>query len=573
MTSRLSNPVALAGAALILLLLLEAALILPPLIQPLLVALKPEVSAGLPGTSEGWTLQNLFDIYSLAEYRRPLITTVVLSLVVTCLASLIGLTLAFIVNRTDVPGRSLWELAVILPFFLSPFSTAIAWVSLGAPRTGYINTFFDAIGLGRLIDIFTFSGVTWVMVTAFVPVAYLTISGPMRSMDGSIEEAALMVGAKPRQVLTRITLPVLAPGILAAAVLILVLAAEIYSIPALIGLPGGVASLPWTSISLTQNWPPQYGHAAAATSVLLLLTALGMAYYSRVTRKSHKFITVGGKGAKPRTIALGRWKWLCLAILGVYVGLSTVLPYLALLFSSFQTFATANILNVKLTLDNYTYILSSPNLVRSIANTVIVSAIAATLAVLLVVAAAYGAVRGKSRLWGVVEWLIMLPVSLPGVIIGFGVLWTYVASPLYGTILLLILINVIRWQSFGIGVTKAGLYQIDGSLEEAARMQGAGALRAAFTISLPLIRRSLLAAWLFMIVMSMKELAASILVASARNTVLAVATWDLAIAGEFNKAAALAIVQTLLMLALILITAKIFRIDLRNMGGSAEHAK
>jgi iron(III) transport system permease protein len=304
--------------------------------------------------------------------------------------------------------------------------------------------------------------------------------------------------------------------------------------------------------------------------VLLLLTVVGMTFYTSVTRRSHKFITIGGKGAKPRIVELGRWKWACIGFLSLYVGLSMVLPYLALAFSSLQTFATQNIIDVKLTFDNYRYILNSPNLMRSIANTLLVSIVAATAAVVLVLIAAFGVVRGRSRLWNAVEWLIMLPVALPGVIIGFGVLWTYVASPLYGTLVLLVLVNVIRWQSFGIGVTKAGLYQIDGSLEEAARMQGAGVLRAAWTISLPLIRRSLMAAWLFMIVMSMKELAASILVASARNTVLAVATWDLAIAGEFNKAAALAIVQTVLVLGLIIITARVFRIDIRNMGGSAE---
>jgi len=566
------RPIPLAGFALVTLLLLELALVLPPVINPLLVALKPETSAGLPGSAPGWTLDNLVDIYVLEQFRNPLIATVIVAVIVTVLSSIIGLALAFLVHRTDLPLKGVWEMAIILPFFLSPFSTAIAWVGLGASQTGYLNLLTDGLGLGRLFNIFSYGGVIWVMTTAFVPVAYLTISGPMRSMDGAIEEAALMVGAKPWRVGLDITLRVLTPGIVATAVLVLVLSAEIYSIPALIGLPGGVTSLPWTAISLTLNWPPQYGHAAAAASVLLIITVVGMAVYTASTRRSQRFITIGGKGSRPRIVPLGAWKWPWLALLGGYIAFSMLLPYAALAFSSFQAFATQSLSVASLTLDNYRYILASPNIMRSIGNTVLVSAVAATIAAALVLIAAFGVIRIKGRLWHTVEWLMILPVALPGVIIGYGVLWTYVSTPLYGTLALLILVNVLRWQSFGIGVTKAGLFQIDHALEEAARMSGAGALRAAWSISLPLIRRSVLAAWLFMIVMAMKELAASLLVASTRNTVLAVATWDLAIAGEFNKAAALAIVQSALVLILIVVVAKLFRIDLRGMGSGSERA-
>src|SRR4029079_15956796 len=113
------------------------------------------------------------------------------------------------------------------------------------------------------------------MVTAFVPIAYLTVSGPLKSMDGTLEEAGLMLGASAWRVTRDVTLKLLMPAIVAAAMLVLVLSAEVYSIPGLLGLPGGVKSLPWTAVTLTQNWPVQYGHAAAASTVLLLITVAG----------------------------------------------------------------------------------------------------------------------------------------------------------------------------------------------------------------------------------------------------------------------------------------------------------
>lgn len=546
-----------------------ALLVLVPTLRALLVTFQEQATTGLGQVAGTFTLENLATVFSSAAYLGPLRNTMILAVVVTLGSLLLGGTFAWVVARTNVPFARSLELFLVIPFFLSPFSMAVAWVMLLAGRSGLVNQFLrDVVGINLSLTIFSAWGVAMVMIISFAPVAYLSIVGVMRGMDASMEEAALVCGARRASMLRTVTLPLLRPALISAGMLVFILSAEMYTVPGFLGTPAGYSSLPYKIVVDMTVFPVQRGRAAAAGLILLAITLVGIAIYRAATTKAHRYVTIGGKGSRQRTVDLGRWRIpVLLGLLG-YVALSVVLPMVALLIGSLQRFYGATLTSANLGLDAYRSVLSSAPMVNSIRNTLVVAVVAATLCTLLTALIAYMALRSKLPGRRTADFVASLPIAVPGVVLGLGFLWIYVRTPLYATVWLLIIVNVTRWQPFGLGVMKSGLLQVHRELEESARVSGAGHARVISDVLIPVLRSSLLASWLFIAIMSVKELAASLLVATQSSTVIAVQTWNVAQAGRYNVAAALAVIQTLMMVGLFAIARWVFRVDLVKVGAS-----
>jgi iron(III) transport system permease protein len=543
-----------------------------PLIYVVNSAFYKETDMGL---SAQRSFEALIDVYTTREYLKLLFNALSLATVVALLSMVIGVLMALIIGRTDIRGKPTWDLLITMPLFLSPFTGLISWVALGSEKTGFINValrpFFSLFVKDPqpLINIWTYAGMVWVMFLFFCPFAYMFTVGSLRGMDTSMEEAARTVGASYPQTLLKITLPMSSPAIFAAALLILILGAEMYTIPGIIGTTAGFDTLPWRMYHDMTIFPVKHAHAAAAGTILMICTAAGIYMQHRMTRKSERFITITGKGFRGTPVRLGRWKWAAIAVLAFYVGSAVILPFGSLLMMSLMKFSAPMITRDIFTLEHYDALFTNPALREALFHTIEVSFAAGVACVLVGFLISYSEVRRPSASARFLAFLAILPVAVPGVVYGAGLLWTYLRTPLYGSLTILLLAYIAKFLPYGVIISRSGILQIHPELEQSARMSGAGQTRALTAITLPLLKSSLVALFFFVMLMSIKELAASVLLYTERSQVLSVLTWHYMDNGNYQFAAAAAVVQTVIIIGIIVITRLIFRVSLNRTMGQA----
>ncbi|MEP7205650.1 MAG: iron ABC transporter permease [Casimicrobiaceae bacterium] len=522
------------------------------------------------GLSTERSLRAVLDVYATAAYLGYLADALILATVVTLSSLLVGMTMALLMARTDLPFKNTFDLLIIMPLFLSPFTGLIAWIALGSEKTGFINVTISAalgaIGLdpGPLINIWNYAGVVWVMFLFFCPFAYLFTVGNLRAMDSSLEEAARTTGATPLQTLLRVTVPMSVPAILASGLLIFILAAEMYTIPGIIGSTAGFTTLPWKIYQDATVFPVHSAHAAAGATMLLWITVFGIWLQRRVTRRSERYVTVTGKGFRGRPLPLGSWRWLALLFIGLYVLSADILPFGALLLSSFMKYSAPMISADIFTLKHYVQIFTLQNIRDSIWNTLYLAVLSGGLCVLAGLLISFMEVRRPSPSTKLLAFFGVLPVAVPGLVYGLGLIWTYVQTPIYGTVWVLLLAYVAKFLPYGIVVSRSAILQVHPELEQCARISGASSLKTLRAITMPLLKPTLIAILFFVMLMSIKELSASLLLYTQKSQVLSVLTWHYMDAGNYQFASALGVIQTLIMMALVVATRAIFNVQLEK---------
>lgn len=538
-----------------------------PLLYTINIAFFKETRLGL---STVRSLAAVVDVYTTAEYLGYLAQAVVLAALVTVASMLLGVTMALLIARTDIPGKSWLDLCIMLPLFLSPFTGLIAWINLGSEKTGFINVAAAAvmgslgIQIAPLVNVLSYFGVVWVMVLFFCPFAYLFTVGNLRGMDSSLEDAARTTGATALGTLRHVTLPLALPAIFASGLLIFVLAAETYTIPGIVGTTVGFTVLPWKIYLDSTTFPVRLAHAAAASTILLWVTAIGVLLQRHITRVSERFVTFGAKGHQSRPLRLGRWKWLALAFIGLYVLSADILPFGALLLSSFMRYSASALTADVFTLQQYVDLFNLEATREALWNTIWLALLSAGICALAGALISFMEVR-RQNLWTTLLALLgVLPVAVPGLVYGIGLMWLYLRTSLYGTAWILLLAYVAKFLPFSIVVSRSGILQIHRELEESARTSGASSLTALRLITLPLLQPTLIGIVFFIMLMSIKELSASVLLYSDRGQVLSVLTWHYMASGNYQFAAALGMVQTVIMMAIVIVTRAIFRIELEH---------
>ena len=507
------------------------------------------VSLGSPLQSGGLTLENFRTAYSDPEVVRSLGSTLVFAVGQMVVAVTFGTALAWVVARTDVPGRRAFEFMITFIFLMPLILGVVAWTMLLSPGRGLINQAVMAVfGLeAPPFNVNSMGGMIFVQGLYVTPLAFLIILPGFRSMNGALEEAARMAGAGPWACFRQVTLPMMFPSILSAALLLTIIGIESFDVPQLLGAPVGIYTYP-TQIyaAVAGRYPPDYGTGTALAVSLLAVTAVGVLFYRRATRAAGRYATVHGKGGAAAPVDLGRWRWAVSGICWLFFALAVFLPLGVLLLGSFLRFfgrfdATTF---SRMTLENYGKIFSHPRVAEGAMNSLLVSSISATICVALAVAVGYVAIRTTERGRGVLEGLAMLPISFPATVLGLGLLWGYVVFPVpvYGTIAILLIAYATRYLPIGLRTVAGPLMQLSRELEEAARMSGAGQYRTAGAIVLPLLRPALVSAWVLLFMMFMRELGMSILLAGLDNPVLSVVMYDYYESGELPLLSALCLV-------------------------------
>jgi iron(III) transport system permease protein len=475
----------------------------------------------------------------------------------TALAVAIGLAFSWIVVRTNTPWKGFIGVASLIPLFVPPLVAGVAWSILGSPKSGLLNTMMKWIGLDWRIDLYSMAGLILVFGMYYAPYVYMFTASALRNMDPSLEEAAEIVGVGPVRTLFTITFPLIAPAIISGMLLSFIVMLGIYGIPAVLGAPANISVLTTYIFKLTNWGPPLYSTAAAVAIILMVVTGALVVLQQRVL-SGRSFITVAGKAFRPRALDLGPWRWLTLALALLYLFIVVVLPTLALIVAAFRRFLfipnVASLFDMRhYSLVHFESIFDNPLTMRSIWNTMEVGLITAVLGGILAFAIGYTVHRGSAPGRRGIDLIAMLPVAIPGLVIGVAYLWAWIGLPggLYGTIWILALAFVARFMPDTMKALSTSLLQIHRELEEAAWICGKGRIATIRTIVLPLARPGTIAAMTLLFILAIRELGSSLFLYTSDTTVMAVLLLDYYEGGNTGKTAAFSLVQTALLALLI----------------------
>ena len=507
------------------------------------------------------TLEHFREALSNRLYVTALRNSLVLGTWTALLSIAIGLPLAWAVSRTDVPARRFVHVTALIAYLTPPYLTAIAFVNLFSPNAGLVNRLMrDGLGAPALtFNVFSMSGLVLVTVLHTFPFVYLLAASALESVDASMEESAQILGAGRWRTAAAITGPLVAPAVLSGALIAFVNAIALFGSQAIIGLPGRVFTLP-TRIYALFDYPPQYGLASAMSLVFVAITVIALALQRRyLARRS--FVTVGGKGSRPRRQALGPARWGVFAFCVAVFVIAVLAPYLTLLAVSVsRSWGLAFWQN--LTLEHYRFVLFEYDVTRrAIRNSLLLAAGTATLTVLLGSLIGWIDLRTTLRGRRLLDYTSLIPLGLPGIVVAVALIqfWLRVPVPIYGTLLIILLAYTGRYVPLAVRSANAAFRQIDPALEESARITGAGWLRTFGAVTLPLARPGLFAGWLLVFVPAIQELSASILLFSSQSITLAVAVYNLYETGALEPVAALAIVTMVIITAAIALATRLGR--------------
>jgi iron(III) transport system permease protein len=522
------------------------------------LVLAPVFAVVLGATQEtgGLSLRWLVNVVSST---RVIGNTLLVGFGTTALAVLIGGALALILVRIDTPGRGALEQCVILPLYITPLLTAIAWSWLGSPRGGLLNLIGrELLGIDRLVNLHSAAGVVFVSALAYAPLPFLLVAGALRAMDPALEDSARIHGASAASAFARVTLPLVLPATLGSAMLVFVQAMGLFSVPAVLGMPSSFYVAGTEIYRLINNYPPRFGQAAAWGFLLLAVTAL-LVWVQATLLERRSFVTVTGKAFRPRIVSVGRARHALAALAWAYVAAAVILPVATLLWASLVNFLTVDLKLMAFDLRHFRYVLFTyPKTYLAARNSLLLGMATATLVCALGLGIGWVLVRTRSRARGFLDQVSMMPLALPSIVLALGLLWTYVGAswlPIYGTIFILLVAYVTHYLPFGVRAASGALRQLHPELEDAARVSGAGLFKTLRLVVLPLSRPTLAAAWTLLFILALQEVSASILLYTSRTTVLSVAVFDLWEAGNVNALAALSVLQlavTFLALALVL---------------------
>jgi iron(III) transport system permease protein len=506
--------------------------------------------------SGAWSWVWYVQAYTNERNLAAIVNTIIVATGSAVLAAVSGTLLAWAVVRTDMPGRRLVEMASIVPFISTSFIGALAWILLGSPETGLVNQFWRFLGNEEpLINIFSLEGIIFVIALYEMPFVFLLVGGALRSMDPALEEASLSSGAGLWRTTTRVTLPLVLPAILASSLLVFVLAAEQFGVPAVLGTPARIRVLTTSIVATNTFYPPQRGLGAALCVTLLIIALLGL-WLQRRMLANRSFTTVGGKGSQPRRIALGPFRWLLLGVCVLYLMLAVVLPFSTIFLSSIRTLWTADFRWEQFTLANYHWILFEyPITLRAIRNSLFLAVVGATVTILLCALISFLSLRTRLPGRNALDYLSMLPLGFPGVVLAYGLLQVWINPPLvlYGTIWILFIAYLTRYLPIGVRATSATLVQIHQELEESSLSCGANWFQTFKRVTLPLLKPGIIAGWILLFIAFSRELSASILLYSPGTEVLSVVLYDLQQNGQFREISALAFIQIAASIVLVLV--------------------
>lgn len=459
-----------------------------------------------------WTLKNFSLVLFSQGFINAFKVTIIISLEAVVLATVVGVLLAWLIARTDIPHKKILEPLNLVPFYLSSLVGALSWEVLAAPKSGILNLIFtEWFSLSSPpLNIYSITGIGLVLGLFYTPYVYLFTIGSLQNMDPVLEEAGRVSGASTLSTMMRITLPLAGPAILSASILVFVLTASIFAVPLVLGGPKRIHTVSTLIWSYLELYPPNHNAAAALSCILLILTIFLVILQYRILAR-RRFYTITGKGYRPRLIHLGAWRWAALGINLSYLGV-VLLPFLVLVFISFIPGWVGGLNFAKFSLDNYRTVMWVNDVTqRGLINSSIIAVVGASLGVIGFTILAALITRTNLPARTGLDFIGMSPVAFPGIVLGVGFLVAWIKTPLYGTLWILMLAYIVHFMPTGLRSMSATLGGISPDLDECARVSGATWLGAFRRVLIPLMWPGLMSTWLLLFVIFMREVSSSMM--------------------------------------------------------------
>lgn len=502
------------------------------------------------------TLEN-FLVLMQPEVGVAFLNTLVIALVSTLVALVIGGGLAFLAARTDIVAPRFVYMVGLMPMFLPSYVGALSWAMLGSPNAGLLNIALRDLGLEPFLNMYSLPGLILVFSMYYSPYAFLLIHSAMSLMNPDLEAAASVHGASTRRMLMKISLPLAVPAIIGSAMLMFVLIFENFPVAQVLGSPGRIDTLP-TYIYRLLNTSPSRGNESAAIAVVLVLVVVLITWLQQRLLAKRSYTTVTGKGVKASRIRLGRARVPLFLLVLLFFFLSIILPILALLLtsartspymSSFADLARPGALDFS----EFFAAIATPSFMEVTYNSVVVAIAAAVLGTLLAFVASYIVYRTKFAGRRLIENVSMVPLAIPAVVLGMGLLWTWLIMPipLYGTLAVMVIAFLAVQAPQGFRGISSSILATDRDLEDSAVMLGASRPRAIAKVTIPLMKVGILSTFTLLLMLSMRELTVPLFLYTHDTKILSIAIFDaFENGGALQTAASMSLVYTVLMFVL-----------------------
>ena len=519
---------------------------------------------GSPGDDDlTYTLSFYSEIFLDPFTYRVLLNTVLFSTITLAVALTLALPMAWIVERTDFPGKPIVFTLLTIALLIPSFSVALGWLFLLHPKIGIVNHLaMAAFGLSEApFNISTILGMGMVEGLSLTPVTFIMTAIVFRTMDPAMEEAAGMGGASLFQTLRRITLPLAWPGILAASIYVYTIGFAAFDVPAILGLSNRIftfSTYVYSEISPADGLP-EYGGVAGLSMMMVVFAGFLTWWYTRVQRESSRYAVITGKGYRPTLVRLGRYKAPAIAFFVLFFIVSQLLPVLTLLWAAGLPFiqpVSAEAI-AQLSFDHFRN-LPRELISNALGNTAALMVLVPTVTVVFSVAISWVVVRSKVPGRAVFDFFAFLPHTVPAIVFSVAawLLALFLLSdvvPIYGTIWILVLVYVVARLSYGTRMTNSGMIQIHPELEESARMSGASTAGVMRRVLLPLLTPAMMYAWIWIALLSYRELTLPVVLATGDNQPLSMVVWSYVLTSEYGQASAVAAIMTALMAPILVV--------------------
>jgi iron(III) transport system permease protein len=484
----------------------------------------------------------------------------------------LGGMLAFLMVRTDLPGRSWIAPLLLVPIFVSPMVMGFGYVVSMGPVGFYTTWVHQLLGVVPW-NVYSFASIVVIAGLTHVPHVYLYASSALKSLGSDVEEAARVAGASPWQVMFNVSLPMIMPALAYAGVLVFFLGFEVFGLVLVLGDPEGHLVLATYLYKLTNKLGTPSYHLMAAVAVCLVAVTLPLVMLQRWLLKSaNKYVSIKGKGARQKPLPLGKWKWLAIGVIGAWILVTIVLPLSGIALRSFVQYWGEGVkLADVLTLQHFRDIWEQPSLVRGIVNTILIGVVGGGLSVVCYTAIALAMHRKQDGVTRLLDYSVLVPRAIPGLLAGLSFLWVFLFVPSWldtilkgmdgsvalwlsehfipmlrqvrSTIFALWLAYSVVWLAYGMRLVSTSLLQVGPELEEAARAVGASRGRVTRDVTLPLIKFGMLGAWLMVFLIFEREYSTGVYLLSPGTEVIGAMLVSLWAGGSTDLVAALSFIN------------------------------
>ena len=490
-------------------------------------------------------------VFTDPDFWHALLNSLLIASGMTLIAVPLGGILAFVMERTDLPGKRWFEPLILVPSFVSPMVLSFGFVVAAGPVGFYTVWAQDLVGFAPW-GLYSIPAMAVIAGLTHVPNVYVYASAALKSLGSDVEEAARSAGASPFRVAVEVSLPLIMPSLLFSAVLVFFLGIELFGLPLVLGDPEGHLVLSTYLYKLTNKLGTPSYHLMAAVAICIVLITLPLVLLQRrLLQGARKYATIKGKAGRMKELPLGKWSWVAAAILALFIFVTVFVPVSGITLRAFVTNWGFGVnLAEAFTLDSFRFVFQEPTHTRAIWNTILIGTVGGALTVACYVAIGFATHRRNDGWSRFVDYLVLVPRAVPGLLAGLAFLWVFLffppLQPLRSTIFSVWIAYSVVWLAYGMRLISSSLMQVSPELEEAARSVGASRGTVSRMITLPLIRSGLVGSWLLVFMIFEREYSTGVYLLAPGTEVIGAQLVSLWQGGAIDIVAALALINIVL---------------------------